>query len=110
MKLFGSLFFSSLLLSLGGCQTKPTFNFGAYSEAERLYEKKQYPKAIAKYEEYVRENPEGNMAVISYYSMAKSYEALSQTDQAREFYEKIVREYPEEIWSDFAKSRLKELK
>jgi len=105
------LFISVFLLSLGGCRTGPgpAFNFGTYSQAERFYEKKQYQKAIAKYEEYLRENPEGNMAVISYYYMAKSFEGLGQTEEAKAIYKKIVKDYPDLVWADFAKTRLKEL-
>ena len=110
MKSLRNLFLVSLfLLSLGGCRSTPAFNFGAYSQAERFYEKREYPKAIAKYEEYVRENPEGNLAAISYYYMAKSYEGLGQGEKAREIYKKIAKEYPNVVWADFAKTRLKEL-
>ena len=104
-----SLLISVFLLSLGGCRTNPSFNFGAYSEAERFYEKKEYQKAILKYEEYLRENPEGNMAVISYYYMAKSFEGLGQRKEAQAIYKKIVKDYPNLVWADFAKTRLKEL-
>ncbi len=97
------------LLVFFGCRSTPAFNFGDYSEAERLYEKKKYAQAIEKYQEYIRANPKGNMAVISRYYMAKSHENLGQGDQARALYEEIVREDSKLIWADFAKARLQEM-
>jgi len=98
-----------LFLSLVGCRTAPSFHFGAYSEGEKLYKKGEYRKAITKYEEYLQENREGNMAAISYYYMAKSYENLGQVAEARRIYERVIRDYPHLIWTDFAKTRLQEL-
>jgi TolA-binding protein len=109
-KLLKTLPILLLLLVLVACRrTSPSFNFGDYSEAERLYEKGKYREAIAKYEEYIRENPEGNMAVIASYYMAKSYEGLGETDEARQIYEKIKKGHPGLIWADFSKTRLEEL-
>ena len=104
--------FLTLLLTtaIAGCQTTGSFNFGSYSQAEKLYAKGQYGKAIAKYEEYIRENPEGNMAVISRYYLAKSYENLGQIDKARETYEGILKEHKGLVWADFSKARIEELK
>ncbi len=105
--------FLLLLLGLGwaGCQSRPQqFEFGAYSQAERHYEKKEYAKAIEKYQEYLRQNREGNMAVIATYYLAKSHEELGQQDEARALYEKITKESPSLIWAEFSQARLKELK
>lgn len=102
-------FVLALLILAWGCHRRPSLQFGAYSEAERHYEKGRYEKAIQKYQEYIRENPQGNMTVICLYYMAKSHEALGQRDQARELYQKIVREHKGLIWVDFSKDRLKEL-
>lgn len=101
--------FLAVLWTLTGCHTESSFHFGAYSEAEKFYEKKEFEKAIVKYEQYIRENPGGNMAAISLYYMAKSHEALKHWDKAREIYEKIVKEQSGPIWADFAKARLREL-
>ena len=103
------IFFLFLLAVLIGCQNTSGFHFGAYSEAERLYEKGEYKKAIAKYQDYLKENREGNMVVITYYYMAKSYQNLGLTQEASQLYEKIVKEYPDLIWAGFSKTQLKEL-
>ena len=96
-------------LGLIGCHSSRSFQFGAYTQAEHFYEKGNYPKALEKYQEYVRDNPEGNMTVISYYYMAKSYEGLGNPDEARKFYKKIVKEHPDMVWANFSKNRLEEL-
>lgn len=101
--------FLTVFWIVAGCHTESSFHFGAYSEAERFYEKKEFEKAIVKYEQYIRENPGGNMAAISLYYMARSHEALKHWDKAREIYEKIVKEQSGPIWVDFAKARLIEL-
>lgn len=98
------------LLILAGCQTKPSFDFGPYSEAERLYEKGKYKEAARKYEEYIQENPKGNMAAISAYYMGKCYEALGEPEKAKALYEGIVRKHGDLIWADFSRTRLLDLK
>lgn len=105
-----SLLLVFLLAACAGCKSGPPgFDFGAYSEAERLYEEKKYPEAIAKYEEYLREKPGGNMAVIASYYKAKCHEELGQTGEARKLYDEIVHKHPGLVWADFSKARLVEL-
>lgn len=101
---------STVLLSACARTRGPEhFYFGNYSEAEQLYSKGEFEKAIAKYQAYVDENPEGNLAVIAQYYMGKSYAALGQNEQARELYQKIAKEYPDLVWANFAETQLKEL-
>ena len=85
------------------------YYFGSYSEAERFYNKGEYEKAIEKYKFYQDENPEGNLAVISQYYIGKSYAALGKMDQAKDAYEKIVKEHPDLVWANFADNQLKEM-
>lgn len=102
-----------LALSLGfstGCiRRSQNFYFGHYSDAERYYTKGEYEKAIEKYQAYRDENPEGNLAVIAQYYMAKSYQALGKTDEARAAYEQIKKEHPDLVWANFSETQLKEL-
>lgn len=98
------------LLGVSACRKTAAFNFGPYSEAEHYYQKGDYQKAITKYGEYLRENRGGNLAAISYYYMAKSYENLGEREEARRIYRKIDKEYPHLIWADFARARLRELR
>ncbi len=85
------------------------FYFGPYSEAEKFYSKGEYEKAIQKYQAYIDENPEGNLAVISQYYIAKSHAALGQQDQARTIYQEIAQKHPGLVWAKFAETQLKEL-
>jgi TolA-binding protein len=85
------------------------FYFGAYSEAEALFNRREYEKAIQKYQAYIDENPEGNLAVISQYYMAKSYAAIGKVDEAKSLYEKIVQNHSNLVWANFSETQLKEL-
>ncbi|HTL47269.1 MAG TPA: tetratricopeptide repeat protein [Verrucomicrobiae bacterium] len=98
------------LTSSAACAHKAqNFYFGNYSEAERLYSKGQYEKAIEKYQAYRDENPEGNLAVIAEYYMAKSYQALGKKDDARKYYQEIAQKHPDLVWANFSNTQLKEL-
>ena len=97
-------------LSSAACGRKSqNFYFGNYSEAERLYGKGEYEKAIEKYQAYRDENPEGNLAVIAQYYMAKSYQALGKKDDARRHYQEIAQKHPDLVWANFSNTQLKEL-
>ncbi len=108
--LFGAAF---LVLALTSCKHRFTgpdsFYFGAYSEAEALYNQKQYERAIQKYQAYIDENPEGNLAVISQYYMGRSHASLGHVEEAKSIYQKIVQDHPNLVWANFADTQLKEL-
>ena len=98
---------------LSGClhrgHREGDYYFGSYSEAEIFYNRKEYQKAIQRYQSYIDENPEGNLAVISQYYIAKSHAALGHTDEAKAIFQKILKEHPEMVWANFAEGQLKEL-
>ena len=85
------------------------FYFGTYSEAEQLYNRKEYEKAIQKYQAYIDENPEGNLAVISQYYIGKSYSALGRNEEAKSIFERITKDHPDLIWANFSETQLKEM-
>jgi TolA-binding protein len=85
------------------------FYFGSYSDAEKLYNEGLYEEAIAQYQAYIDENPEGNLAVISRYYIARSHAALGHTDQARKIFSSIVEQHPDLVWANFSKTQLEEL-
>lgn len=86
-----------------------TFYFGDYSEAEKLYNKGKYEEAVKKYQAYIEANPDGNMAVIAQYYLAKSHAALGQTEQAKALYGKIAKEHADLPWAGFSEAQMKEL-
>ncbi len=99
-----------LILACSACAHNPeSFYFGKYSEAEKLYNKGKYQEAIEKYQAYLDENTQGNLAVISNYYIAKSYVALGKPEQAKPIFEKIIKENPEVIWANFSKTQLAEM-
>ena len=85
------------------------FYFGNYSDAEKHYNKGEYEKAIEEYQSYIKENPEGQMAVISLYYIAKSHVALGQIQEAKSIYQDIITKYPDTVWANFSKTQLEEL-
>ena len=90
-------------------RTGENFYFGSYSEAEALYNHGQYEKAIQKYQAYIDENPEGNLALISQYYIGRSHAALGRIDEAKRIFQKIVNEHRDTVWANFSDSQLKEL-
>ncbi|OGW80277.1 MAG: hypothetical protein A2Z83_02585 [Omnitrophica bacterium GWA2_52_8] len=110
MRLIISLLLLPVLL-LSACARNPeSFYFGNYSEAEKLYNKGNYDKAIEKYQAYIDENPEGNLAIISKYYIAKSYVATGKNENAKKIFQEIVDKYPDLVWANFSQTQLNELK
>lgn len=115
MQSFKRLFILIALISvtLSGCGTmakkSQNFYFGNYSEAEQHFAKGEYKEAIEKYSAYRLENPDGNLAIIALYYMAKSYQATGQNEKAIEAYNIIVRDHPDVVWANFSNAQLKEL-
>lgn len=103
------LLIPALVTSTACVRRSQNFYFGHYSDAERHYTKGEYDKAIEKYQAYRDENPEGNLAVIAQYYMAKSYQALGKTEEARAHYEEIKTTHPDLVWANFSETQLKEL-
>ena len=105
-----SLLLIPAALLLAACAHHPeNFYFGSYSEAERFYNRGEYAKALEKYQAYREENPEGNLAVISLYYMAKSHAAMGHTEEAKSLFQKVMKEHPGLVWANFSEAQLKEL-
>jgi TolA-binding protein len=80
--------------------------FGPYSEAEAFYNKGNYSKAIEKYQEYLASNPQGNLAAIAEYYIAKSYLVSGKQVEAQQGFQRVVSEFPGTSWAEFAKDQL----
>lgn len=103
-----------LLLSVAaaGCARRPSednFYFGTYSQAEALYNRKDYERAIQKYQAYIDENPEGNLAAIARYYMGRSYAALGKKEEAKALFERVAKDHSDLVWANFSKTQIKEL-
>ena len=104
--LFVVLALSGLIFA--SCASCPSKNaFGPYSEAETFYGKGNYSKAIEKYGEYLSKNPQGSLAAVAQYYIAKSYIASKDSAKARASFEQVVKQYPQTSWAEFAKEQLK---
>ena len=84
-------------------------SFGPYSDAETFYKKGNYSKAIEKYQEYLSENPQGNLAPTAEYYVAKSWLASGDTAKARESFERVIEKFPKTSWAAFSKEQLEAL-
>jgi TolA-binding protein len=99
-----------VLLGLACAPKRPeNFYFGEYSDAESLYNRGQYEQAIQKYQSYLDENPEGNLAVISQYYIAKSHLALGHFEDAKRIFQSIITKHPDVVWANFSETQLKEV-
>ena len=83
--------------------------FGTYSAAEQLYSKGKYEAAAKKYHQYLNEKPQGNMAAIAEYYMAKCYKKIGKTEEARTHFQQVMRDYPKTSWADFSKKQIEDL-
>jgi TolA-binding protein len=105
MKLFAMVALSGVMLASCAFRSS-SHSFGPYSEAEAFYRKANYPKAIEKYQEYLAANPQGNLAAIAEYYVAKSYIASGDTAKARESFERVTTKFPGSSWAAFSKEQL----
>lgn len=111
MKKYVILFLMASVV-MTGCARRPSednFYFGTYSEAESLYNRKQYERAIQKYQAYIDENPQGNLSAIASYYMGRSYMALGKKEEAKALFQKVAKEHPDLVWANFSQTQIKEL-
>lgn len=100
----------SILLISSGCIRMPSrHDFGSYSNAEKFYAEGKYEKAIESYQKYREDHPDGNLAIIAQYYIAKSHAALGQKKEAEAGFQSIIQQYPELIWAQLSKEQLKNL-
>lgn len=99
----------SIVLFTGCFHLPVRHDFGSYSNAEKFYAEGKYQKAIDSYKKYIDEQPEGNLAIISKYYIAKSYAALNQKSQAKVGFDEIIRLYPDLVWAELSKEQLSSL-
>lgn len=68
---------------------------GAYEEAWRLLEQKDYRGAIARFREFLRKFPKSEFADNAQYWIAESYYAMKEFDQAILEFDAVRRKYPD---------------
>jgi len=65
-----------------------------FAQAEELFKKKEYKKAIAEYHKLIKNYPGSAYAPRSQYAIGVSYEALGKYYRAVEEYQKVIDNYP----------------
>jgi len=66
-----------------------------FQKAEDLFQQQAYSKALAVYEEYLRQFPKGPMADTALMKIGTIYMAMGKNRQARQAFERLESEYPE---------------
>lgn len=77
------------------------------SEGNKLYKNKKYQEAIKKLEKVFALGDNWDFADKALYILAKSYVEVNDIQKAITTYEKLIQEYPNSAYINYAKSRLK---
>lgn len=75
-----------------------------YNKGFEYYGDNEYTDAVAHLERSIKLNPEYVEAI---YYVAMSYDALKETDKAKEYFQKIVDEFPDSFYANDAQAYLK---
>ena len=82
-----------------------------YKQASLYSKLKQYDKAVANYLKIISINPEDILVDNAYYQLAKLYDTvLDDTEKAKEYYEKIILDFPSSIYFVDAQKRYRYLR
>lgn len=82
----------------------------SWKEAEALFEKKEWTKSILAYQKYREQNVKGKNFPDATYKIGVSFHELGKKEEAKAFYEEVVRDYPRSNAARKAQFRLKSLK
>lgn len=77
-----------------------------YAEARRWYNKGRFDKALPKFEEAFKMNPQ---FVDAAYFVGRSYHRLNEKEKAKEWYQKVVEEFPTGPRAPEAAQKLRQL-
>ena len=94
---------------IAACAHVRETDVGHYSKAEKYYAQGKFGKAIEEYGAYLTKEPDGNMAIIAHYYIAKSHLELGHVAEAKAGFQNVIDQYPQSDWAQFAADRLKEL-
>ena len=82
-----------------------------FKQASLYAKQKEYKKAVSNYKKIIRINPEGILVDNSYYQLAQLYDNyLANETEAKNYYEKIILEYPSSIYFVTAQKRYRILR
>ena len=89
----------------------PVEDEALFKEAQVLIKLKKYDDALLSFEKVIALNPEGILNDDAYYQMAELYsKQLNLPEKAKEYYQKIIFEYPSSIYLVDARKKYRELR
>jgi TolA-binding protein len=81
-----------------------------WKEADALFEKKEWTKSILAFQKYREQNPKGKYFSDATYKIGVAFHELGKKDEAKAFYEEVVKDFPKSNAARKAQFRLKSLK
>jgi len=81
----------------------------AYHYAMCFFREKEWDRTIRALESLLEDYPETGRAGEVLYHMGLCYMKLGKIGDAREYFSRTVNEFPDQVWAQFAKDRLKEI-
>ena len=81
-----------------------------FSRAEEDFANHRWKEAALGFERYRNENPKGSNYVLATYKIGVSFEELGEKDNAKLFYQEIIKKFPKHRLYKSAQYRLKNLK
>lgn len=92
------------------CGTKDLADNALFWIGEAYYSMEKYPEAIREFRKLEIDFSTSEKRPGALYKMARSYEELSELDDARATFQNLVENYPGTLESEQAREKLKELK
>lgn len=91
-------------------QRKPPPPKSAFDLAQGHFEARRWRNAALEFEKYRSKNPKGKYYISATYKIGVCFEELGEKDNARLFYEEIIKNHPQHHIAKKARYRLKKLK
>ena len=89
--------------------TSPHLANAIYWKAHCYFKMEDYPQAVKGYEQLRLNHVSSEKVPFSIYNEAVAYTRLGQTDKAKNLFQQLIREYPEDAATDQARSGLRQL-
>lgn len=97
-------------LFLINCIPAHAQNFDAYSKAVDAYYKDNFSDAVKFYNQYLKDNPDDKVLHdLVLYNLGNSYVKLNNKNKAISTFKKLIAEYKDSTWVEYAKDEIQEL-
>jgi len=78
-----------------------------FDDAEEFYVQKEWKKAIASYQKYRDQSPDGKEFVQATLKIGICFQELGLSKEARVFFDEVIEKSPKSKWAKIAASRIK---